>query len=224
MSPTESEGDSLWNRLSAAEVQLDRDRHQAPGLVVRLLAASPLDRLAHLADPQFQTWGVGELLVAACEEACEVDLAEAERLAHLALAFIATLRPPNHPEPLVEDLRARGWAALGEVRRRQHSLEAAEEALHTAARALVRGTGDLLIEARLLEFEARLRLDGDRPLEAESLLRQASSRLRQAGEIGQWQRITALRAAIVERVRAGRLKGREGHGAEGSLGPDAGNR
>lgn len=214
----------MWNRLSAAELQLERDRREAPSLVVQLLAANPLDRLALLADPQFQTWGVGELLVAASEEACEIDLPEAERLAHLALASIATLRSPTHPESLVEDLRARGWAALGEVRRRQHSLEAAEEALQTAARALVRGTGDLLVEARLLEFEARLRLDGDRPLEAESLLRQASSRLRQAGEIGQWQRITALRAAIVERVRAGRTKSRAGQGSAAFIGPSLGNR
>jgi hypothetical protein len=199
--------DSLWSRLSAAEERLERERRQAPILVARLAAANPIDRMVCLADPEFQTWGVGELLVAASEEACDIDLPRAEQLAHLALALVATLYPPNQPAALIEDLRARGWAALGEVKRRKREFDAAEEALHTAARALVRGTGDLLVEARLLEFEARLRLDGERPLEAESLLRQASSRLRQAGEFEQWQRITALRAAILERVRAVRARG-----------------
>lgn len=172
----------LLERLARARNRLGRERQEAPLLVAELLAQLPgwQEELIRR-DPRLQTWGVGELLLRRADELAAHDPAEAARLAGLALATADQLAG-CHPEPVLQDLRARAWAALGEARRQAGQLRAAEEALRASAGCLAHGTGDLLVEARLLEFEAAVRLAQERRGEAAALLLQAASRYRSVNE------------------------------------------
>jgi hypothetical protein len=98
---------------------------------------------------------------------------------------------------VVEDLKARAWAAAGEARRRQGDLAGAEEALRAAAGCLAHGTGDLLVEARLLELEAALRREQGRGREAAALLKLAAARYRESGEAKLLERALAARDELL---------------------------
>ncbi len=114
--------------------------------------------------------------------AAETDAAESGRLASLVLTAASLLDEALHVAPVVQDLESRAWACLGEARLRAGDLCGAEEALHEGAARLAHGTGDLLVEARLLEFEATVRRQQGRTSEAAALLKQAESRYREANE------------------------------------------
>ncbi|HEY4574884.1 MAG TPA: hypothetical protein VIJ26_12985 [Thermoanaerobaculia bacterium] len=88
-------------------------------------------------------------------------------------------------------------AAAGEARRRQGDLAGAEESLRAAAGCLAHGTGDLLVEARLLEFEAALRRQQGRGREAASLLKLAAARYRESGEADLLKRALAARDELL---------------------------
>jgi tetratricopeptide (TPR) repeat protein len=188
--------DSLLAALSRARSELDRERAAAPALAAELLALPPGSREERLRrDSRFHTWGLCELLLTRSLEAPEP--ATAAELALLALAGADRLDPERHPAPVVGDLKARAWAAAGEARRKQGDLTGAEEALRAAAAGLARGTGDLLVEARLLEFEAAVRRTQGRPGEAAALLKQAAARYRQSGETQHLERVLADREAVL---------------------------
>lgn len=187
--------DPLWEkallaRLEQARRRLDHERAEAPALVAELLGLTPGDNPAPVdplhagveraaLDPRFQTWGVCEELLRRSFQ--EDDPAPAGRLAGLALAAAAGLEE-RHGEPLVRDLEARAWACLGAARLRAGDLAGAEDALREGAFCLVDGTGDLLVDARLLEFEAAVREAQGGLRAATSLLRQAEARYREIGE------------------------------------------
>jgi hypothetical protein len=196
---------AILERLAQAKAALSRERQEAPALVEELLSG-PADaqRERAVAAPRFRTWGVCELLLEKGLAAEEPDPAESGRLAALALAVAGLLDGTVHARAVVEDLRARAWAGVGETRRRAGDAAGAEEALRAAAACLADGTGDLLVEARLLEFEAALRLDQRRPGEADSLLRQAAARYKQVHEVHLLERVTAKRNRILDEVREAR--------------------
>jgi hypothetical protein len=104
---------------------------------------------------------------------------------------------------VVEDLKARAWACLGGAQLLTGDLAGAEGALRNAAACLALGTGDLLVEARLLEFEALVRERQGRLGEAAALLKQAGFRYREIGDAQQLARAQALREEILERARGG---------------------
>ena len=170
----------LLARLQQAREHLDRERAEAPSLVAELLERTPgaLPEAGAL-DPRFRTWGVCEELLRRSSR--EEDPCAAGRLAELALAATDGLEE-RHQESLVRDLEARAWACLGAARLRAGNLAGAEEALREGAFCLVDGTGDLLVDARLLEFEAAVREAQGGLRAAASLLRQAEMRYREVGE------------------------------------------
>jgi len=175
---------ALLARLEQARERLDGERAEAPALVAELLERTPdpppgVRPEQTAIDPRFQTWGVCEELLR--RSAREQDAAAAGRLAALALAVAAGLEE-RHQESLVRDLEARAWASLGAARLRAGDLAGAEEALREGAFCLVDGTGDLLVDARLLEFEAAVREAQGGLRAAASLLRQAEARYREIGE------------------------------------------
>jgi hypothetical protein len=165
----------LLSRLEQARKRLDHERAEAPALVAELLALPP-DKPP---DTRFRTWGVCEELLR--RSSLEDDPGSASRLAKLALAAAGGLGE-RHEEPLVRDLEARAWACLGAARLRAGDLAGADEALREGALCLVDGTGDLLVDARLLEFEAAVREAQGGLRAATSLLRQAEARYREIGE------------------------------------------
>jgi hypothetical protein len=187
---------ALLAALSRARSELDRERAAAPALAAELLALPPERREERLRqDRRFQTWGLAELLLARSLDAPEP--AEAAGLALLALTGAERLDPERHPAPVAGDLKARIWAAAGEARRRRGDLAGAEEALRAAATSLALGTGDLLVEARLLEFEAAVRRTQGRAGEAAALLKQAAARYGQVGETQHLERVLAERESIL---------------------------
>jgi hypothetical protein len=156
-------------------------------------------------ESRFQTWGLCDLLLGKSAELVEGDgLTAGDRLdaaahcATLALAGAQRLDPARHAPAVVEDLKARSWAALGEARRRGEDLSGAEEALRAGAACLSHGTGDLLVEARLLEFEAAVRRVQKRYKEAAAVLKLAAARYREAGEAERLARALAEREDILQ--------------------------
>jgi len=198
--PAGEKADPLLDHLSRVQSNLDRERAEAPERVAELLSLPPAqceERLAR--EVRYHTWGVCELLLIRSAEA--VDAAASGRLAALALAGAGRLDPARHASPVVEDLKARAWAVAGDAHRRQGELAEAEQALRAAAACLGQGTGDLLVEARLLEFEAALRREQGRSGEAAALLKMAATRYRETGEIQLCERALAERGAILRRQR-----------------------
>ncbi|HEV7503656.1 MAG TPA: hypothetical protein VGS07_01965 [Thermoanaerobaculia bacterium] len=172
---------------------LDRERAAAPAFCAELLALPPETALERIRqEPRFQSWGLCELLLAKAESEA------AEHFASLALAGAERLDPSRHAAAVVEDLKARAWAAAGEARRRGGDLAGAEEALRAAASCLSHGTGDLLVEARLLEFEATVRRVQKRYKEAAAVLKLAAARYRETGETERLERALAEREDVLQ--------------------------
>ncbi|HET9226272.1 MAG TPA: hypothetical protein VFR31_06375 [Thermoanaerobaculia bacterium] len=178
-----TEAQSLLERLARTQAALDRERAEAPALCAGLLARPAEEQEGALrAEPRLQTWGVCEVLLERSLAASEGDAAESGRLASLALAASSLLSEDLRVAPAVQDLEARAWALAGEAKLRAGDLPGAEAALQEAAGRLGHGTGDLLVEARLLEFEAGVRRHQGRTSEAAALLKQAESRYRESNE------------------------------------------
>ena len=201
LSPEEEDSGPLLDRLSRVRSNLERERAEAPGLVAELLSLQPERCVEELQrQARYHTWGVCDLLLARSAEAA--DPAESGRLAALTLAGAERLDPAQHASAVVEDLKARAWAAAGDARRRRGELARAEEALRAAAACLAQGTGDLLVDARLLEFEAALRRQQGRIREAAALLKMAAARYRETGEMQLCERALAEREEILRQERA----------------------
>jgi hypothetical protein len=195
--------------LERVRSALDRERAAAPACCAELLAVpleAALERIRR--EARFQTWGLCELLLAKSAELPAIDAGAADpnaanpagaaQLASLALAGAERLDPSRHAVAVVEDLKARAWAAVGEARRRTADLAGAEEALRAAAACLSRGTGDLLVEARLLEFEAAVRRGQRRYKEAAAVLKMAAARYRETGETERLKRALAEREDVLQ--------------------------
>jgi hypothetical protein len=179
----EPEG-ALLERLARAQAAVARERSEALRLCDELLAL-PCDEQERAVrrDPRFRSWGLCEELLrrAGAETAGDGRRVEAARLASLTLLLAPVLDPSVHAPAVVQDLEAQAWAAVGGARLRSGDMAGAEAALRDAACHLARGTGDLLVEACLLEFEAAVRQRQGRLREATALLRQAEARYRESG-------------------------------------------
>lgn len=206
--------DALLARLARAQSALELERSQAPALLERLLA-EPVSGRRGLAesDPRFHTWGVCERLLERALAAEESEPVFSGGLADLALAIAERLDPQRHAAPVVEDLKARGWACLGRAFLAQGDLEAVGRALQAAASCLAEGTGDLLVEARLLEFESAVREKEGRLGEAAALLKQAASRYREIGDNQLLARAQERREQILQQA-SGRGTARKEIGSE----------
>lgn len=192
--------ETLLARLELARRRLDRERAEAPGLCAELLALSSGDQAARVAaDPRFRTWGVCEELLCRSLELEEDDPEAAGHLASLALAAAPALGSEHDPS-LVRDLEARAWACLGAAQLRTGDVSAAEAALREGALRLVDGTGDLLVDARLLEFEAAVREAQGGLRAAAGLLRQAEARYREIGEATRACRAGDLRQRLLREL------------------------
>ncbi|HEV7516358.1 MAG TPA: hypothetical protein VGR07_08670 [Thermoanaerobaculia bacterium] len=197
---------ALCERLARTHQCLKRERAGAPELLAELLAGPAASQPCRIAvDPRFQTWGLAELLLARGQAllaapADDATPTEAGRLARLTLA-VAGLLVEHHPAPLVQDLRARAWANLGEAGLASGDLAGAVDALRSAAACLGHGTGDLLVDARLLEFEAAVRAAQGRPGDALALLKQAAARYRRVNEPVHLARVLARREELQGKAR-----------------------
>jgi hypothetical protein len=174
----------LLEHLARVQEIVARERAEAAGLCEELLALPrEQQEAAARGDLRFRTWGICERLLLRGADP-EIPPAEAERLAFLALEVAAVLDRLVHAAAVVRDLQAWAWSCASRARLRADDEKGAERALSEAAGHLAHGTGDLLVEARLLELEAMIREQQGHPRDAAALLRQAETRYRATGESG----------------------------------------
>lgn len=155
------------------EVALYESR-EAPALLSRL-AAHPLDEQFRMIeeDEELHTWGLCQLLLKKSLEAVFTAPAQALDLAEAAVRISRHLGKAYDPD-WVFDLRARAYAYLGNARRVLGELRSAEAAFRKAEGCLGRSTsGNLRIEAEILDLKSSLRRDQRRLEEALALTNRA---------------------------------------------------
>lgn len=118
-------------------------------------------------------WPLCEALLRKSYEARFSDPKRMLSLAESAASVAKNIRLEKYPWPgVVADLRARAFAELGNAFRLNHRFKDAEDAFEKATGFLEQGTGDLLLNARVLDLEASLRSSQRRLEDAISLLDQ----------------------------------------------------
>jgi tetratricopeptide (TPR) repeat protein len=98
-------------------------------------------------------------LLERCQELRNDDPRQMVDLARLAVSVAERLSPERYGAQQVADFRCRAWIELGNAWRAADRLHEAERALGEAADLLRKGTGDLLLEARLFDVQASLFAD-----------------------------------------------------------------
>jgi tetratricopeptide (TPR) repeat protein len=162
---------------------LAKERAEAPGLFVELTAGTAEQRdLLVNNSTRFHTWGVFEILIERSSELGTRNPEYAEELGLLALRLSERLDTNRYGIKLIEDLRARAWANIGNAYRVKSDLQAAERAFFTAHAHLGNGTLDPLERAVLLDLEASLRRAQRRFEDAFRLLQRAFSIFVQIGQ------------------------------------------
>jgi len=157
--------------LERRAAALAGERGQVAETMRRLLSLSPEERRrAVRRERPFQSWPLCERLIEECHQAVYAEAAGAEELANLAVTVAEELAPDHLGSELVCDMRARAWAAVGEVLRVTSDLRSADEAFTLAEAFLEMGTGDPIEQAWLQELKACLRRDQWRIAEADRLL------------------------------------------------------
>ena len=170
--------------LRSREAALQRERSEAPGLYVELMEHPSGQREFLVRNvPRFHTWGFLELLVQRSWETTIDSPVYAEELGRLAVLVSECLNLDVYKAELVEDLRARAWAYIGNSQRVRSDLQEAERSFDVASFHLKRGTRELLERAIFLDLKASLlraqrRFDG-----ALNLLRRAISIFLQEGDL-----------------------------------------
>jgi tetratricopeptide (TPR) repeat protein len=146
----------LGRRLSLAQ----REREVAPQLVAELVDAPEAERDGLIeALPQLRSPAVCDLLLERSFGQGFEQPAQAVELAGLAVRIAEQLDPGFYGRSLVQDLRTRAWAHLGNARRLASDFPGAEQALTIAESHLEGGSTDPLEEARVLDFKASLLSD-----------------------------------------------------------------
>jgi hypothetical protein len=168
--------DRAFSVARRARAELESGRCEAERLSAELEGLPPERRReAALSDPRYRNWALCELLLershgeAAGPERAEVAVAVAQGLA-------------GERSLVAEDLLARAWGVLADVRRLAADLAGAEQALRSAREHLAGGTGCRLGKARLLAIEAALREAQGRSGEAARLGRRSLALYRRAGD------------------------------------------
>jgi tetratricopeptide (TPR) repeat protein len=187
--PDDSEYDRAIERaflhVRASEPEIERQRDAAAGRLEELLRHPPARRrLLVVNSLRFHDRILCDLLLERSREAGLDDPSAALDLARLALEIVSLLTPEAAGGPeLLEGLRARAWAQLGNALRVGGDLAAAEAALGRAEALLGQRSVGLLETAQVLDLLASLRKDQRRFPEAVLLLDRVAGIYRR---LGQW--------------------------------------
>ncbi len=186
-----------YGMLIDREIEMRQDREKAHHLCAELLRHPPARRrvlIDHVR--QYQSWGLCEHLLGLCSRSRDDGGEERIEWAQLAIAITEKLPAAELGASLLNDLRARSWAQLGDAQRMVGNCAAATIALQTAQQLLKQGTGDPLEKARVLRMLASLHLDQGSFDEADPLLAVAQRLYRRLGENQQLGRTLLERARI----------------------------
>jgi tetratricopeptide (TPR) repeat protein len=169
---------SLTKRWKKETVKLERALvllDQAPGGLGDLKFPYRQARALH-------GWPLCEALLRKSYEARFSDPGRMLNLAESAAAVAKNIRVEKYPWPgFVADVQTRAFAELGNAFRLNLRFRDAEEAFEKAKEFLELGTGDLLLNARVLDLEASLRSSQRRLEEAIFLLDQVYGLYLEAG-------------------------------------------
>jgi tetratricopeptide (TPR) repeat protein len=164
------------------------------------IAELPFDeQLAMVRDDEnFQTWGFCQLLLKKSLAAAFEDPSKAVNMAELAVKVAQFLDDAYDPY-WVLDLRAKASAHLGNARRVLGELRSAETAFREAEGFLGASmTGNLLVEAEVLDFKASLKKDQRRFDEAIQLLDRAFSLYSEQEDSHRMGRVLISKAKVLE--------------------------
>ncbi len=163
--------DRLRRRLAVTAPLVEREIETAPKLLSALLAQSPFERLQRVQnDPRFHSRALVDLLLERCRQSWIEQREEAETMADLALEVLDQLAARPDASAAINDLRARRWAYVGNIRRLESDLRGSEEAFVIAESFLEVGSGDPLARAEVLDLRATLLRDQRRFESASRLL------------------------------------------------------
>jgi tetratricopeptide (TPR) repeat protein len=176
---------------------------QAPELWSRLADLPYAEQLREVeANEDLHAWGLCQLLLQKSREATFSDPTRGVELANLALRVVRHLGKAYDPS-WVMDLRARCFAYLGNARRVLGELRSAEDAFVKAESCLARSTsGNLEVQAEILDLKSSLRRAQRRLSEALDLVDQALSSYREAGETHGIGKALLKKAKILEETGA----------------------
>jgi tetratricopeptide (TPR) repeat protein len=150
------------------------ERAEAPSLLADLLAHPQEKRKLLLANSsRFQTWGLYELLLDRSWESRGASRSQSEELVSLAIHLAPHLDGSFYRRQAIEDLQARAWSYLANLRRIATDLDGAEEAFRIAYTHLKQGTRESFERAIFLDLKASLRGTQRRSEEAKKLLHRA---------------------------------------------------
>lgn len=148
----------VFSRLEQRVSLISLERAAAPGLVDEILRLPREERAGHFGR-RYRTLAVCELLIERSFEEGFEDPPRSVEIAELAILLSERLDAEHYGHAVVQDLRARAWAYLGNARRISSDLLGAEQALAHAEALAEEGSADPLEEARLLDLKASLLSD-----------------------------------------------------------------
>ncbi len=132
--------------------------------------------------PRLSGWALCERLLALAESYRHADAAKMLRYACYARLVFGRIAADAYAAPLRADFEARLAAEIANAYRVNDELAEADASMRQAEQCLARGTGDILLRARLLDLKASLRNDQRRFAESRCCLRLAYTLYRRAGE------------------------------------------
>jgi tetratricopeptide (TPR) repeat protein len=145
--------------LAINDIEVERGAARAlwDGHLSALQSSSRLIAIRN--NPDLQTWGTFELLVAEARRITLERPLDAVDLAYAALAVTDLLDPCAYGAEHVNDFKAGAWGALGNAKRLAGDFQGAGEALRKAAEIVELGTGDPYESANVLSLGSSLLTD-----------------------------------------------------------------
>jgi tetratricopeptide (TPR) repeat protein len=167
----------LFEKLNERTVRrmelIKQEKDLALQRISELETLTPARRKQEIEDnPIFRSAALVDGLLETCRTCWSQDPDQAEATTHLALQLAEQLDPTLYGHGLPNDLKARGWSYLANIRRIRSDLRGADEAFSSAKLYLDEGSGDPLERARLLDLEASLRREQRRFATAIELLKE----------------------------------------------------
>jgi len=152
-----------FERLEMKLGQIEDERRRAPDLLSEILALSERGRAQAIRSQlRYRTLAVCDGLIEQSFRMGFDDARGAVGLAELAIDLAEQLEPARYGRSLVQDLKGRAWAFLGNARRINSDLPGAEEALDLAQSLIEDGSADPLEQARVFDLRASLAADQGR--------------------------------------------------------------
>jgi len=173
----------LLATLGEKATKIEREREEATALMAAF-RQHPVRRQWTLIrnSARYDTWQFAAKLIDYSFETIYDDPRTAMELAEMALTVSRRLTPDVYGERLIEDVIARAQAHLGNAQRALGRLSEAESTLRVAREGMHAGTGDPLLEAEILYFEASMARSRRQFERALSKIRSAQSLYHELGD------------------------------------------